>query len=249
LGDKYYRVDHQQGITTVTLNRPPANALDLEFTQQLADLFESLELGSDSRALVLTGEGNCFCAGLDLKVLVSYDIPQQDQLIQAFNRMALALYGFRRPTLAAVNGHAIAGGFILTLLCDYRIGPVDVGTYGLTEGQVGVAFPVGALMPAIAELQPGAARRLMLGAETYSAESALTDRAFDELVAVDQVVARATEVATVWKERPATYGQIKHQIRARELDAMRMAVRHGDPLEGHWLSEDIAEQVQAVLQR
>jgi len=168
-------------------------------------------------------------------------------MLAAFNRMILGLYAFRRPTVAAVNGHAIAGGMVLMLCCDTRIGPREYGRYGLTEGRVGVAFPVGGFVPPFYELRREISRRWMLTADTYPPEEALAAGAFSELTPADRVLERARAVASEHLQLPESYGRIKHQVRAEGVERLRNAVRDGDPYQGRWLSEDVPARIEALL--
>src|SRR3954470_24081006 len=95
-------------ITILRFNRPPANALDIELLEAIDQALAEIESGDQTRALILTGAGNCFSAGLDLKVVPTYSAAEQRALVTALNRMVGRLYGLKLPTIAAVNGHAIA---------------------------------------------------------------------------------------------------------------------------------------------
>src|SRR5580658_7628927 len=133
-------IDHrrQEGIEVLTIARPPANALDIETTEEIADAFYP---DDSAAAVVLTGDGKAFCAGLDLKAIPNYSQPELRRLLDAINRMATAVYSCPLPVIGAINGHAIAGGFVLAMCCDWKIvadAPMQVG---LTEVRVGVPFP------------------------------------------------------------------------------------------------------------
>src|SRR5262249_61428695 len=95
-------------------------------------------------ALVITGAGACFCAGLDLKRVPLYGPEEQRAMVTAINQMVTALYACPLPVVAAVNGHAIAGGLILTLACDYRIRTTATCQLGITEARAGIPFPAAA---------------------------------------------------------------------------------------------------------
>ena len=115
------RLEMNNGVATLRLDRPPANALDLSFITALADAFAELEGRGDVRAVVVTGTGRFFSAGLDLKAIPGYGHDEQRALATNLNRMVGRLYGLPLPVVAAVNGHCIAGGVIVALSCDYRV--------------------------------------------------------------------------------------------------------------------------------
>ncbi|MBV8792754.1 MAG: enoyl-CoA hydratase/isomerase family protein, partial [Pseudolabrys sp.] len=138
-------VEVEQGTAVVSVQRPPANAIDISLLTQLSTTLRELEQRRDVTAVVLTGAGKAFSAGLDLKLVPTYDRSQQNELLRILNQVLYQLYALPIPTVAAVNGHAIAGGLVLALACDMRV-VVDTGALlGLTEVRAGVPFPVAAM--------------------------------------------------------------------------------------------------------
>ena len=100
------------GIATVTLAVPPVNAMDSTSLEELTAAFEELACDFKVSAAVLTGKGNAFSAGLNLKVTPDLDLAGQRRLIAALNDCFGTLYAWPKPLVAAVNGHAIAGGMV-----------------------------------------------------------------------------------------------------------------------------------------
>src|SRR5439155_7931937 len=109
------------GIALVRFERPPANAIELESARALEETLGRLEADGGTRAVVLTGHGQFFSAGLDLKVVPAYGAGEQRAMVMAINRLVGRLYALGLPAVAAVNGHAIAGGLVVVLACDVRI--------------------------------------------------------------------------------------------------------------------------------
>lgn len=127
--------DHD-GIAVLTMSRGPVNALDLEL---LITLPEMLAAVADSRAVVLTGAGRAFSAGVDLKRIVEGGSRYVEKFLPALSVAALSLFEHPKPAVAAVNGHALAVGCVLAAACDIRV--MSGGTIGLTELAAGVPFP------------------------------------------------------------------------------------------------------------
>jgi len=200
--------------------------MDLQLLDEGTRLAE--ELASDPpAAVVLTGREGFFSAGLDLKVAPTLDADGQRGMVEGINAIFAAWYGFPRPVVAAVNGHAIAGGLILALCADYRVGSND-GKYGVTELRAGVGYPAVAMAVVRAELHAPAARRLVLGADLVGAREALEAGAFDEVTEPDEVLHRATEVARgLSLLPPEAYARVKQQLRGPVLEA---AMAQPDPL-------------------
>jgi len=136
-------LEQHDSITVVRLNRPPANALCLELAREFETMWESPGV-KDAAALVLTGTGRFFSGGLDLKSVPSYSTAEQRDFLHVLNRMVARLYACPVPLVGAINGHAVAGAFVLALTTDYRVGPTGNAQLGLTEARVGSSSP---LMP------------------------------------------------------------------------------------------------------
>lgn len=204
----------------VTIDRPPANALDPALLQAGADAIDELRADPPG-AVVLTGAGAFFSGGADLRVVPDLPPDEQADLTRIFNVMFAGWYQFPRPVVAAVNGHAVAGGLVLALCADYRV-VGTTGRFGLTEVKVGIPFPSVAMAIVQGELTPAVARRLILRAELFDAQTALDLDIFDERVADGQVLRRAVEVAHEMAAFPsATYELVKARLRADAVERGR----------------------------
>ena len=245
------QLDTEAGIATLRLDRPPANALDLQFLTKLSETFAELEKQDDLGALIVTGTGRFFSAGLDLKAVPAYSADEQQQLATELNRMVGRLYGLPLPVVAAVNGHSIAGGVIVQLCCDYRIGAEGDYKIGLTEARVGVVFPVAPMAVVQNELSKPAARVAVLLARNVSPQEALAQGLLDELQPAERLLARAREVAEEMAALPrASFGRIKRQMRAVVLAQVEDAVRNqNEPVLDSWLGAETASASAEVLSR
>jgi len=220
-------------VTLVSIDRPPANAMTVEL---LGELVAALERLADDppKAVVLAGRDGFFSAGVDLKAVPGYAVDDQRRMVERINQMVIVGYGSACPVIAAVTGHAIAGGMVLALCADYRIAS-DAGRYGLTEVKVAVPFPQAAIGVVRAELSPPAARVLALRSELIDAHECLRLGAFDEVVAADAVIERALEVGAEMAALPTdVYARTKLDLRGGELSAMRAAAA-ADPLLETWV--------------
>jgi enoyl-CoA hydratase len=234
-------------VVLVRMDRPPANALDRELGAELIAAGEELR-DSDQRAVVLAGNERFFSAGLDLKVVPTLGPGEQDEMVMGINRMVAAWCAVPCPVVCAVTGHAIAGGLILALCGDYRVG-ATAGKLGLTEVRAGVPYPAGAMAMVRFELSPPAARILALGADLVNPPRALELGLVDELAAPDEVVPRAIEVARAMGTLPAeTYAVVKRQARGQLVDELeRIVSEEDDPLLGTWLSDETGRAAAARL--
>jgi enoyl-CoA hydratase len=244
---EHFRIERHGDVAIVHIERPPANAIDLGLVREAPPLLEELA-ASEPGAVVLTGHGRFFSAGADLKAVPSLDRDGQREMVEGINRLIAGWYGFPRPVVCAVNGHAIAGGLILALTGDYRVCAMD-GKFGLTELRVGIPYPAVAMLIVQSELTPATARQLVLRADLVGHQAALELGLVDELVPRERVLERALEVATELSALPASgYGLMKRQLREPTLEAAERAIADGDdPLLAAWLIDETAEAAAGVL--
>src|SRR4051794_33769991 len=246
----YIHIEEAGDVAVVRIDRPPANALDLDLLAEGHEVRERLA-GEGPGAVVLTGTDRFFSAGMDLKAAPGMSTSEQRHTVGGINRLFSGWYSFPRPVVAGVNGHAVAGGLILALCADRRVGATD-GRLGLTELRAGLPYPLAAISVVRAELSAAAARRLALGAELFSPEEALELGLVDEIVERDRVVPRALEIAAGLAELPrATYAQVKMQLRGPTIDALDRALSSGagDPVLGGWVGEETSAAAAGLLKR
>ena len=195
--------DHPGGVRLLMLDRPPANAEDESLMRALGDAVSTAREDAAVRAVVLTGEGPFFSGGFDLAA------PRRDdatatQLREQFRDVHLGLLTLPKPTVAMVNGHAIAGGLVLALTCDYRLGLDGHYRVGLNEVAIGASYPRIALEIVKLRLPHGRASELLLGAGLYPASQAVRLGVVDELLPaagfVDTVLRRAARLGAFPRE-------------------------------------------------
>jgi enoyl-CoA hydratase/carnithine racemase len=245
-------IERRGHVAVLRFDRPPVNALDLAAARVLAGAFAEATADDETRAIVITGTGDCFCAGLDLKAVPAYGAADLRAMVGEVNAMIARLYGCPKPTVAAVNGHAIAGGLVLALACDRRIGRRRGYRMGLTEARVGIPFPFGPLTVVRSELDPSVARSLMLlGRNLDDPQDAVRAGILDELAPRRRLLDRAVEVAEDLASMPHEgYARIKRQLRGEAVARIEDAVARGtDPLLEEWLTGETAAASRAVLTR
>ena len=196
-------------VAVVTLSRPDKrNALSIELRVELADALEALGAEPELGCAVLTGAGPAFSAGMDVTQFGG-DEDNRRRLVETSERMFGALARFPLPIVAAVNGPAIAGGFVLALLCDIRIAGAGA-QFGFPE--VGRHIPP-SYAAARAALDPALARRLCLTGEVLNASAAERLGVASEVVADEALGDRAVELATqIAQASPWTVRELKRRI-------------------------------------
>ena len=157
---------HDGGVCVLTLDKPPANAIDERLLTDLERALETVAADATVRAVVLTGAGAFFCGGFDFAAPRREDAVATD-LYALYRRTHLRLLTLAKPTLAMVNGHATAGGLVLVLACDSRLAAAGDARIGLNEVAVGAAFPRAAFEIVQLRLSHARATELILGAALY----------------------------------------------------------------------------------
>lgn len=176
--------DHAGGVRTLTLDRPPANAINEDLLADLIAALAAAKADDAVRAVVLTGAGTFFGGGFDLGA-PPRDAAATGRLNQLFRDAFLALLALPKPTVAMVNGHAIAGGLVTVLACDYRLGVEGDYKIGLNEVAIGASYPLVAFEIVNLRLPHARASELLLGAALYPASQALRLGIVDELFPPD----------------------------------------------------------------
>ena len=247
---RHLTIEQHGDVALLRIDRPPANALDLELLDEGARAHDELAAASPG-AVVITGRDGFFSAGVDLKLAPTLDEEAQRRMVTGINRLFAGWYAFPRPVICAVNGHAIAGGLILALCGDQRVGARQ-GKLGLTEVTAGIPYPRAAIAIVRAELSAASARRLVLGGDLVGPEDALRLGLVDELHDVRDVVPRALELAASRARLPReAHARIKLQLRGETIALARAAVEDGgeDPLSAGWLGEETARASAGILDR
>jgi enoyl-CoA hydratase len=225
--------DHDGGVLVMSVDRPPANAMDVGLLREVLVAVEQVA-NDPPRALVLAGRPGFFSAGADLKLVPGYGADEQREMVASINAMALGVYELPCPVIGAITGHAIAGGLVLALCTDIRVAS-SAGRYGLTEVKVGVPYPQAAIGVVAAELAPHAARVLAFGNELIDAAECLRLGVFDEVVDADQVLPRALELAAgLAAFPPEVYARTKRDLRGATAERLRAAAAE-DPLLARWV--------------
>ena len=242
-------ISRHERIAVLRLDHGKANALDLELVGAIADAVTELEHEESIRACVLTGTGSIFSAGVDLHRLLegggAYATAFVPAMVVAFRR----LFAFSRPAVAAINGHAIAGGCVLAAACDYRVMARGRGTIGVPELQVGVPFPLVAIEILRFATSTTHLQELIYRGKTYGVEDAYARGLVDEIIEPDRLLERACAVAGAMAFEPVSRFRItKRQLRGPALAAM--AAHGADPdadVIAEWQRPETAGAIRAYL--
>jgi len=219
-------VSHEDRIATITLNRPEKrNAVSFQLVEDLIGALGAIDK-SDSQVVIITGAGKAFCAGLDLEELKSLIGKSHEQNLKDSATMAnlfRTIYDFPKPTIAAVNGAAIAGGTGIATMCDFTLA-VPEAKFGYTEVKIGF---VPAIVSSYLVFQVGhkIARDLLMTARLFDATEAHRYGLVNEIVPAENLMARARELANVLLENsPSSVQATKRLINGFIKDQLDVQV-------------------------
>jgi enoyl-CoA hydratase len=238
-----------EGVLTVTLTHGGANAIDQEMIDTLIDALGDAGERGEVRALVVGGgAGKIFCAGFDLVFLSTMKPEGMVEFLDDFSALYTALFAFPKPVVAALNGHAIAGGMLLALCADTRVAPRTGARFGVNEIDLGVPLPAGCI-PLLEEAMGRArAARAALSGRLYPCDEALAVGLVDECA--DDPLARARALAAELGGKPAAaFAAMKAQLRGPVAERMAAADAQGhDAFVELWFSPEATERRARVLE-
>jgi enoyl-CoA hydratase len=238
------------GIAVLTMRHGKANALDLDFCNALAASFAELREG-EAKAVVLTGQGRIFSAGVDLIRLSEGGAAYVRQFLPALHRLYEAVFFHPKPVVAAINGHAVAGGAVLACCADRRIMARQAGRIGVTELLVGVPFPALAFEVVRFAVPARYLPEFTLSGATYATDAALDRGWIDEVAEPETLLEDALSVAReLVLLSPAAFAQTKRQIRSV------VAERYGESgaltdaeVTEIWCADETLARIRAYVER
>jgi enoyl-CoA hydratase/carnithine racemase len=201
---KNFVVDRHEMIVVVTLNRPEKrNPINEEMLSEFEQIVTTLRDDTSSRAVILTGTGNSFCAGADLTLVKGItDAAERERLFaQARNRRARLIgrtftlfENLEQVSIAAINGYAIGGGWGLALACDFRIA-VPGAQFWLPEVDLGVPLSIGSTSRLVSMVGAARAKEIILTCDRYRAEDLCSWGMINRLVASENLIEAAHDLA------------------------------------------------------
>ncbi|MBK5260635.1 MAG: enoyl-CoA hydratase/isomerase family protein [Thermoanaerobaculia bacterium] len=237
----------RDGILTLRLAHGKASVFDLELMEALD---AQLAGAANARALILTGTGSIFSAGVDLFRLTNEGEPYVRRFIPALTRMLETLFTLPIPVVAAVNGHAIAGGCILTAAADYRIMAAGNGRIGAPELLVGVPFPAIALETLRFAWPNEHIEELVYLGKTVLPDEALAKGVIDEIAEPPQLIDRANTIATTLAAIPsASFRIVKRQLRTPVIERTRQFENADRESVEIWCASSTHDHIRSYLSR
>jgi enoyl-CoA hydratase len=236
---------YTDGVAVVTMRHGKVNALDIALCQALC---EALDHAADgAQAVVLTGTGTVFSAGVDLHQVIAGREAYLARFLPELRRVFTRLATFELPLVAAVNGHAFAGGYILAAAADWVLMAEGPGRAGVTELLVGVPFPGIALELLRMRTGEAQARPLVTGGATFQAGQALARHLIDEAVAADDLASLSLAAARRLAALGPGFRLTKRQLRLLPLArAQELAVLDAD-VDAVWQAPATLDRIRSYM--
>lgn len=245
-------LDRDGQIAILTLNRGVTNALNLEFINEFASLIQEIKADETIRGLLLESSNDkFFCIGLDLPQLISLSRGEFTGFYRSFNRTCLELYAMPKPTIAVITGHAIAGGCILALLCDYRYIAEGRKLMGLNEIQLGVPVPF--IADCILRDLVGVrySREITETGDFYPPDQTLQMGMVDKVLPLEEVRSAAREKIELLSEMPSqAFAMIKNnRVEGVVQQVMKQNEAKEDAFVEQWYSENTRRLLQEAASK
>lgn len=222
---QHVRVEVDRGVALLTVDRPPANALDLALVREIAASATAAANRPDVGAIVITGAGPRFVAGADIKMMSSLDPAKFPEFISGIQRAMDDIEALPVPTIAAVNGHAMGGGMELALACDMRF-VAEGAKLGLPEVKLGLLPGAGGTTRLTELVGKGVSIELLITGRPVEAAEALSLHLVNRVLPRERLVEEAVEFAAGLAAGPRiAIAALKACVLAELDGGRRMALR------------------------
>jgi len=240
---KYFLVATQDGIATVTFNRPPVNALNTELVKELYDVIDALDHDKSIHVIVMTGSGKAFVAGADIGEMAQFSSLDARDFARNGHKTLSRMEQAEKPVICAINGFALGGGCEVALACDIRI-MAEGAKIGQPEVSLGIIPGFGGTQRLPRLVGPAAAKLLIYTADAIDAQEALRVGLVDKVVPPDKLMETALDLARKIASRgPAAIRLAKSAINRGldanlqsgntiEIEAFGVCFSTGEPKEG-----------------
>lgn len=218
----FVSVSKSSGTATLTLTRNKVNALNDKVVKKLHDTFKKLEKDSDTKALILTGSDSFFSFGFDIPQLLTYSRENFTKFLKEFTELYTYMFTYPKPIIAAINGHAIAGGCMLALACDKRIMVEGKAKISLNEITFGASIFSGSTEMLRFCVGSKNATEILYSGDMYNVQNAFNIGLIDQITTNEKLIKDAESIAlNLGNKLTGTFASLKLLLRAPIAEEMR----------------------------
>ncbi|MEZ5036025.1 MAG: enoyl-CoA hydratase/isomerase family protein [Chitinophagales bacterium] len=248
---EFIKINKKINYAILQMDRGKSNPINQQFVDEFIEALNQLLLDEKVLGIVITGKENFFSAGLDIPELYSYDEAQFDVFWKKFLQMILQLSKFNKPMVAAITGHAPAGGCIIANGCDYRV--MADGNYkiGLNEIPVGIVVPKGVYAQYSMWIGTRNAYQYLMEGKLYSPKHAQEIGLIDEVVPLENVLERAeAKLKQYLQYEQSGWRLTKTQLRQSVVDTMEsLTDKEMIMFQKQWWSEPVRSILGAFIDK
>ena len=245
-------IEHYENVSVIKLNRDVTNALNSTMLNKLGKILQKLKEDPGVHGIVLSSSNDKFLSiGLDIPEL--FDLSREDfkKFYHSFNQLCLNLYTFPKPIIAAITGHAIAGGCILALCCDYRFIAEGRKLIGLNEIKLGVPvpYPGDCILRQLVGFRH--ARDIMESGEFFEPDKLIQFGMADNVLPLDQVIPQSIEKAKLLGSFSQNVFQIikRNRVEAVEARILKHLEKKEQLFVHCWYSDKTRQQLKAAMKK
>jgi len=241
-----WTIQIQDRTKVIQMSDPGPNALDTEFLKHLEREFES---DDNFDGMILTGNGFFFSAGLNILTLINANRKGIREVITLFNQLLKKVMTFPGPVIAMVNGHAIAGGCLLALSCDHRIGTPGNYKIGINELALGVDLPPSAIVAIRKTIPIHHQFDVSILGKFYTPEEATKVGLLNEIVDSEKALPRALERINTLQNSIRPFQRLKKRLLKNEMEDLKNDVSFADEFVEQWFSPEAQSRLQAAVEK
>jgi len=248
---KYLRVEIRDHVAKLTLDRPPLNALNMDFIEELNDAVLNLEENSECWGLIIDSASEAFFSnGLDPEAIISMDVAGRQEIFARFLKFSRNLYAFSKPSVAVVAGHAMAGGAVIGILTDFRFLAEGRYAYCFSEVRVGLTIPQILIDVIEKTTGPRYLRQIGMLAERFRPEECLKIGLADAIYPGDRVQVEAEKYLRAMFDLPlASIRSVKTNLRAPIVTKFDAYLANPDSRFAEFLTGNFIEGLTSIVER
>ncbi len=245
---QFIETSQKDSIVTLTLSRGKVNALNEEVLDEFRRVLEDIEQDDKIDAVILTGEGSFFSFGFDIPAFYDHSPEDFRVFIEKFTSFYTYLYLYPKPVIAAINGHAVAGGCMICNSCDFRILAQGKAKMALNELTFGATVFAGSVAILTAMTGQENAERILITGYLFDNEQSLKHCLANEIIAADELLVRAHRKAEKYgKQYGPAYASIKRLLRQPIVDSYKDREQASiDEFIDIWYSDTLRENLKGI---